>query len=384
MSRAYDVVIIGAGSIGVPTALELARSGQRVLVLDSLDSPGQGENKKAIGGVRATHSDGAKIAVCRQSIEIMSAWRAETGDDIHWQSNGYSFPAWTKAIERKLKKLMKVQHEHGLNIRWVEPEEYAELNPGINLENLRGSTFSPEDGSAMPLLYIESAYFQAVRAGAEFRFKETVTGLELDGEKITGVRTDKGRYTCGQVLNAAGSFGREMAELAGAKLPVHPDIHEAAISEPVKPFMGPMVVDIRKRPGSANFYFYQAKGGQIVFCMTPDPPILGVDTRSTSPFLIQVAKRLIEVMPKLVNLRVRRTWRGMYPMTPDGFPIVGPARGVRNLYLAIGMCGQGFMLGPGLGRLLARELGGSSTPEDQGILHSFDPYRDYRGMEAFK
>ncbi len=384
MSKTYDLIIIGGGSIGVPTALTFARRGRSVLVIDARPSAGQGDNKKAIGGIRATHSDKGKIKVCQRSIEIFSTWQEAEGDDIHWRNNGYSFPAYTEELETSLKELMKIQHGFGLEIEWVSAEDYQKLNPGINMDGLRGSTFSAGDGSASPLIFVNSASTKAVEAGAEFRFNERVTGLKIDGDRIVSVVTDKGEYSSAAVLNAAGASARQIANMAGLDVPVTPDCHEAAISEPVKPFMGPMVVDLRRGPGCANFYFYQLKDGQIIFCLTPDPPIVGVDTRSTSVFLPLIARRMIDIMPRLANLKVRRTWRGQYPMTPDGFPIVGRMEEIPNFYQAVGMCGQGFMLGPGLAELIYRLVTDQLTDEDPEILKSFDPYRDFSGEEAFK
>jgi len=167
-------------------------------------------------------------------------------------------------------------------------------------------------------------------------------------------------------------------------LKVFPDNHEAGITEPVARFFGPMVVDLRKAPGSANFYFYQNIEGQVVFCITPDPPILGIDNRSTSEFLPICSKRMIEIYPRLRNLKVRRTWRGQYPMTPDGFPIVGKSLNAENVIHAVGMCGQGFMLGPGMGELLSRMCLNETTDDDLRVLQSFDPQRDFSAEEAFK
>ena len=382
MSKSYDIVIIGAGSIGVPAALELASKGLKVLVLEAESAPGQGNNKKAIGGVRATHSDFGKMSVCLRSIQILSGWKEQYGEDIGWMSNGYSYPAYTEADEKILKDLMRVQLGFGLHIRWVGPQEYNELVPGINMDGLRGSTYSAEDGSCSSLLTGSAYYFHALRAGVDFRFGEKVLGFEMSGDRIAKVRTDKDSYTAGTVINAAGNHAREIGAMAGLDLPVHPDNHEAGITEPVAPFMGPMVVDMRKRPGSANFYFYQNHEGQVVFCITPDPPVLGIDNRSTSKFLPLCSKRMLEVYPRLRHLKVRRTWRGQYPMTPDGFPIVG--RVGANLVNAVGMCGQGFMLGLGLAELLARICLDELTPEDLRELESFDPDRDFSGMEAFK
>ena len=384
MKKTYDLIIIGSGSIGVPAAYAFAGMKHSVLVLDTLPSPGQGQDKKAIGGIRATHSDKGKIRVSQKSIEIFSQWEEKTGDDIQWKRNGYSFPAYTKKDEKLLKDLMVLQQCLGLNIRWVSPEAYREINPGIRMEGLRGSTYSPEDGSASPLLFIHSCYQRALERGATFRFHEPVVGFEIKHHRITGVKTKKGIYQSAQVLNAAGAYAREISQMAGIDIPVDPDCHEAGITEAVKPFMGPMVVDMRKAPGSKNFYFYQNAEGQVVFCLTPDPLIWGTDNRATAAFLPMVAQRMIKIMPMLANLKVRRTWRGLYPMTPDGFPFVGKAGELDNFYQAVGMCGQGFMLGTGMAELITRMLTGEYLEEDHDALKSFDLCRDFTCEEVCK
>ncbi|MBN1949430.1 MAG: FAD-binding oxidoreductase [Candidatus Cloacimonetes bacterium] len=384
MNSSYDVIIAGAGSIGVPAALALAACKNSVLVIDSLSSPGQENNKKAIGGIRATHSDFGKIKLCQRSIEIFSTWQECYGDDIGWQSNGYSFPAYSEDDEKKLRELMKIQHEFGLKIKWLSAEEYSELVPGVFRKGLRGSTYSWEDGSASPLLAINAFYFRSVALGARYHFRERIIGLTSNSDRITGVITNKGSYNCRFFVNAAGNFAREIGNMAGLTLPVNPDNHEAGITEPVLRFFEPMIVDMRKETGSANFYFYQNKEGQVVFCITPDPPITGIDNRATAGFLPLCSRRMISIYPRLRNLKVRRTWRGQYPMTADGFPIVGPSSKIANFINAVGMCGQGFMLGPGIGELIARLVYEDLKPEDQQILTGFSADRDFRGMEQFK
>jgi len=379
-----DVIIIGAGSVGAPAAFSLAEAGIRALVLDSRPSVGQGSNKAAIGGIRATHSDPAKIRLCLRSIEIFSTWKERYGDDIEWYQGGYLFVAYREQEEKILKDLLAIQKPYGLNIDWLDKDALLEVAPDLNPNDLIGGTFSPDDGNASPLLVQHAFYAHAKRLGAEFHFNESVTGIAVEGGRVRGVKTDKGEYGADVVINAAGAWATPLAKLVGMDVPVKPDSHEAAITEAVARFLNPMVVDIRPVTGSSNYYFYQHYTGQIVFCITPNPNIWGEDLRETSGFLPMVARRMVDVMPRLKNIRVRRTWRGLYPMTPDGFPIVGWTKEVEGYLLAVGMCGQGLMLGPGLAELLTRMVKNTLTESDHEILEILSPYRQFAGQEKLK
>lgn len=383
-TKTADVLIIGAGSVGVPAAWALARSGLSVLVVDSGASPGQGSNKAAIGGIRATHSDPAKIRLCLRSLEIAKTWKAEHGSDIEWTTGGYSFVAYTPREEKLLRDLLVTQKAYGLDIDWLDGRDILSVIPRLNQSGLRGGTLSPGDGHCSPLLFNHAMYEEAVRAGAEFRFGETVNSIETRSGRVRGASTDRATYAAPVVVNAAGAWAHEVGLLVGADHSVRPDSHEGGITEPVARFLGPMVVDIRPAPGSANYYFYQLATGQVVFCITPSPNIWGFDRRETSAFLPLVAKRMVDLMPSLANLRVRRTWRGLYPMTPDGSPLVGWAGETGGYFAAVGTCGQGFMLGPGLGELVDRVVRDEATEADEEILALLSPSRAFAGQEALK
>ena len=380
----YDVIVIGAGSIGTPAAFCLAQKGLKILVLESAASVGQGSNKKAIGGIRATHSDPAKIRLCLRSIEIFSTWHESFEEDIEWYEGGYVYVAYSPREEQTLKDLLVKQKSFGLNIDWLDSTGLLRVVPDLNPEGLLGGTFSPEDGSASPLLAVHAFYTQAVRLGAEFQYNEPVTGITVEAGKVKAVHTPKATYSTDLIINAAGAWANQVGQLTRLDLPVKPDSHESAITESVARFLKPMVVDIRPTPGSSNFYFYQHITGQIVFCITPNPNKWGYDCDETSEFLPMVSKRMLEIMPRLANIRVRRTWRGLYPMTPDGAPIVGRINEIDGMILAVGMCGQGFMLGPGLGELLARLATNTTKAEDQIILDTLSPYRSFTGQELLK
>lgn len=380
----YDVIIIGAGSIGVPTAYFMAEAGLGVLVVDMYPSVGQASNKHAIGGIRATHSDPAKIHLGNHSIEVFSNWQNRHGDDIEWHQGGYSYVAYEQQHANMLKDLISWQQKHDLNISWVEKQELLDIIPNLNPDRLLGGTYSPGDGSASPLMSAFAFHKRAVEAGAEFHFNERVLDFVIDGDKIQGVKTDQSTYFSKFVINAAGGWARPLSAKIGVDVPVEPDSHEAAITEPVDKLFNPMIVDMRSYPGSANFYFYQHPTGKIIFCMTPDPLIWGTHTIASSDFLPKAARRLIELMPILKYIRVRRVWRGTYPMTPDGSPIIGDVDGLEGYLLAVGMCGQGFMFGPGVGQLLTHMVLNDLDQADKKILKNLSYYRDFAEVEKLK
>lgn len=380
----FDAIVVGAGSVGTPTAMHLAERGLRVLVVDQFPSPGQGSNKCAIGGIRATHSAPAKIRLCLESLATFASWEHVHGDDIEWHMGGYCFVAYRDEEERLLRELLKVQKSYGLNIDWYDASELRARVPSLCPEGLRGGTLSPEDGSASPMRSCLAFYRRARALGVTFRFSERVTGLIRRRSQVVGVRTDKGGYASETVINAAGAWARSVAQAGGLDTPVVPDCHEAGITEPAARFLEPMVVDIRPTPGARNYYFCQLEGGQVIFCITPDPALVGSDRRETSAFLPMIARRMVNLMPRLANLRVRRTWRGLYPMTPDGAPVVGRSHVLSGYVHAEGMCGQGFMLGPGVGALVAQLVTGALEPADEAVLAELSPTRAFGGTEALK
>ena len=387
MARVFDAIVVGCGSVGIPSVYYLARKGLKVLALDKRAAVGQGENKAAIGGVRATHSDPAKILICQESLREFSSWEENHGVDIGWKPGGYCFPVYGEEIESVLRSILPLQKSYGLNIDWVDANTVADLVPGIEREGLRGGTFSPEDGQVSPLRAAVAFERAAMELGAEFRFSEPVTAYTRSGDRITGVRTTAGEYSSPHVVLAAGADAGKHSELLGVDLPVEPDSHEAGITMPVEQFLKPLIVDLRPGPEgkTANFYFGQVADGAIIFCYTPRELFKGDNRESLSEFLPILARRMISLIPRMRHLLVRRVWRGCYPMTPDGIPIVDNVESIPGLTLAVGMCGQGLMMGPGAGMNVAELVteGRSLLPPEVQASLRFG--RDYTAKkEALK
>ena len=227
----------------------------------------------------------------------------------------------------------------------------------------------------------ESFTNKAMKLGTEFRYNESVTGFLIDKNNsiIRGVKTNKGEYRADSIVNAAGAHASAICKMAGLDIPVHPDSHEAGISAPVKQFLEPLVVDIR--PGvegrTANFYFGQNSEGPIIFCYTPIKIFPGEDRRCTSEFMPIMARRLVDLIPRLKNLTIRRLWRRLYPMTPDGVAVVGKPSNVNSFYLGIGMCGQGLMMGPGVAKNLSSLIVKGKPDINKDVFNLLSPDRDF-------
>jgi sarcosine oxidase, subunit beta len=263
-----------------------------------------------------------------------------------------------------------------------------EYVPGVNPDGLRGGTFSPGDGQVSPLTFNASCEKVATEKGAEFRYNEKVISIGLGaGDKVEYVETNKWKYFAPIIVNASGSHAKEVGALTGLDIPVVPDSHEAGITAPVEHFIDPLVVDIRPGPEgkTANFYFGQGSSGQIIFCYTPSSLFTGTDRHETSEFMPIIAKRLIDLVPRFRNLLVRRVWRGLYPMTPDGVAIVDRVDSQPGMFLAVGMCGQGFMMGPGVAANLVALIVHGKTELKEDVFRMLRWDREFgKKAEALK
>jgi len=382
MLKKYDVIVIGAGSVGTPTAYFLAKEGFKVLVLEKNKASGRGQNRAAIGGIRATHSDKAKAMLCLSSIEIFKNWYKNTGDDINWYQGGYFYPIYNEKDKESVLALLKIQKSFGLNIDFITKDKALKVVPDLCEEGLLGAIYSPEDGSASPLKSNYSFFKQAKLEGAEFIFESEVKALIKEKDRFIGVKTDKDIYYCDYIVISSGKDVELFSKELKIKIPVKSDLHEAGITEPVARLFDPMVVDIRSYPDSKNIYFYQNSEGQIVFCLTPSPAKFYESDSSTAEFLVQISSRIFDVYPYFGNLRIRRIWRGYYPNTPDGNPIIELLNS--NVLLLAGMCGQGFMLGPGIGKLSANILSNKLSENEKNIISMLSLFRKFDNVEFFK
>ncbi|MBN1349680.1 FAD-binding oxidoreductase [candidate division KSB1 bacterium] len=363
MRNEYDVIVIGGGIIGFSVAYYLCRANQSVLLIEK-NFPGSGSTGRCITGIRAQFSTEASIRLAMESIELFKSMEDEFGFSVEWYPSGYLFLAYDEARKNSFLQNLAVQQHAGLDVRFMEKKDIQKLVPIMNCDSLLGGTFCPTDGQADPFRVLKGYHQGMKKLGGKILVHSEVIAIEIRGDGQKAVFTGTGEtFVAPKIVNAAGPWAREVGNMVGNDLPVAPERHEALITEGVQPMYLPMLVDYR----ADGCYFIQRLSGQFIGCYTPQPPVPGKDLGTTFEFLTEMPRRMIRLVPVLENIAVIRQWAGSYSMTPDGNPIVDETD-IPGVYVCVGMCGHGFMLGPALGKALAHFIVRDSWSLD---MHEF-------------
>jgi glycine/D-amino acid oxidase-like deaminating enzyme len=353
----YSVAIVGAGIIGLYTAYHLARAGVgRLLVVDRgfLSSGASGRNG---GGVRQQWETRATVRLARESVEAFRHFGREFGYNIWFRQSGYLFLAETEAELARLRPVHDLVRSEGLPSRVLDAEGVGKLVDGLAPGAVVGGTYLATDGTLYPFPAVWGLY-EAVRSlGVEVALGVEVRGVETRDGQVRGLATAGGSIVAPRVVNAAGGWSGDLSRTAGLDVPNHATRHEILASEPMKPFLDPMVV----RP-SDGLYFSQTMRGEIVGGLTlPHGPGTGQGMSNSSAFLPRMAAALSRLIPRLGALGVLRAWSGFYDDTPDGFPVLGEDPRLPGFFHANGFGGHGFMLAPSATRRVAQAVMGEPT-----------------------
>jgi sarcosine oxidase, subunit beta len=200
---AFDVIVVGGGSVGPSIAYTLAENRISTALVESNHGTGLGQNRAAIGGVRGTHSSAAKISVSLRSLEVLRSWQKDFGDDIEYHEGGYYFPLFDEPSKKIMTGLLPYQKSWGLNIDFIDPQASKKLIPGISEENLLGGIYSPEDANVSPLLTSVAISRRLQRSGVKTYFGKRATRLLVShgNSKMTeGVELDDGTILKSDVI----------------------------------------------------------------------------------------------------------------------------------------------------------------------------------------
>ncbi|NNN18219.1 MAG: FAD-binding oxidoreductase, partial [Thermoplasmata archaeon] len=224
------------------------------------------------------------------------------------------------------------------------------------------------DGTLYPFPALWGLY-ETVRAlGVEVLLGVEVTGIHAPAGRVAAVETTCGRIATEHCVNAAGGWSGELSRRAGLDVPNVATRHEILATEPLKPFLDPMVVRV-----SDGLYFSQTMRGEIVGGIAPSPTLAPRPGMGSSlDFLARMSRGLVALFPQFRSLRVLRAWSGFYDDTPDGFPVMGTDSRLPGFVHANGFGGHGFMLAPASTQRVARAVLGEPTDLDPSV---FGPQR---------
>jgi len=352
MNKQADIIIIGGGVQGCSIAYNLAKRGQKNIIVLEKNTCANGSSGRCGAGFRQQFGTEMNCILARESVRILQQLSEELDYDIEFNQKGYLILAYTEKELAQFKKNIQLQQSLGIASRLLTPKEAKEIVPPLNIKDVLTASYCCTDGNVNPLLTTFAYAEAAQRLGVKiYRFTEAQK-IESNHNQVTAVLTNRGRILTPKVVNAAGGFAKEVGEIAGVEIPVYSQRHQILVTEPTTILWESMLMSF-----SRNFYFQQLPHGSIVGGYgDPENEIIGHDLGSNWEFIISMAKKMTALIPEVKHVRVIRQWSGSYNMSPDSQPILGEHPQLNGYYMSVGFSGHGFMLAPISGKMLAANI----------------------------
>jgi sarcosine oxidase subunit beta len=354
--EAVDVVIIGGGIIGASIAYHLSEAGcTNVLVVERESQMGLGSTSKSFGGVRAQFSTPVNIKMSLYSIDFFANFQERIGHPAGYRPHGYLFIATSQEHLDYLQANQERQRACGLNnVRMVSREEILSMVPQLRGDDIVGGSFCPTDGFVDPYSVMRGFMARARERGVKLWLETEVSGIDVEGGRVAGVRTTRGRISTRVVVNAAGPWAAQVAKLAGVEMPVSPLRRQVVQTQPFYklPEKFPMVIDM------SNGFHFRREGAGVLMAW-PDPEeSFGFKLDFDPEFIEKVLTKAAARVPPLAEAEVNpgRCWAGLYEVTPDHHAIIGRAPGLEGFFLANGFSGHGVMHSPAAGLVISEMI----------------------------
>lgn len=348
LPRSADVVVIGGGVMGASTAYHLALEGvKNVLLLEKESYFGQGATGRCAGGIRHQFATEVNVRLSMVSLAMLDRFKQETGQDPEVRKCGYLFVLTDEKDVDSFKRNMEMQQRLGVATVWLDGEEIRARLPVMRFPDAIGGTYNPDDGLADPNGVV-MGYIQAARKlGVKPLTDVEVTEVVLEAGRVSAIATNHGRIQTGNIVNAAGPWASLIGEMAGVDIPITPLRRQMITTTPLPdlPKDFPFVIDFAR-----SLYFHREGEGILTGMSNPeqDP---GFDQSIDEGWEVAAMSAAAERMPMLERAGRLAGWAGLYEVTPDAHPILGPTP-VEGFWLVGGFSGHGFMHGPVAGKLM--------------------------------
>lgn len=373
LASSYDAVIIGGGVHGLATAYYLAaHHGMRnIAVLDKgyIGGGGSGRNTAI---VRSNYLTPEGVAFYNRSLQLYERLSTDLNFNVMLSQRGHCTLAHSDAGLRTMRWRAEVNKIQGVDSEVIGPAEIKELIPYLDVSTdvrypIWGALWHPPGGIVRHDAVVWAYARGADAHGAHIHQGTEVTDVHAADGRVTGVRTNRGDIATPVVVNCTAGWSTVISDMAGVRLPVTTLPLQAAVTEPVQPFLDTVLVS-----GTLHVYVSQTDRGELVFGAAVDP-FSSYSMRGSLEFVEGLAQHVLELMPSLSKLTILRQWAGLCDMTPDFSPIIGPTP-VEGFYVDVGWGTYGFKAGPVAGEALAECVASGGKPPE--IIGAF-------GLERF-
>ena len=360
LKPSYDVVIIGGGGHGCATAYYLAKVwGIRNVCVLEKGYIGGGNTARNTAVIRSNYITPDSVRFYKEAVDLYGTMSGELGYNTMFSQRGQLTLAHTDATVRTFTLRAEVGKLVGTGIEMIDPQQIREMVPCVNIDNLRlpvlAGLWHPDGGTGRHDAVAWGYAARATELGVEFHQRTEVTGLKVEAGRIAAVETTRGTVRGGHVIQAVAGMSSVIAKMAGITLPIRSYPLQAMVTQPVKPFLDPLISS-----SALHCYVSQTARGELVIGGGSDPYEL-YSTRSTLELKESLIAHTLELFPFLAEVRLLRQWAGITDMTPDYSPVMGESP-VRNYWLDAGWGTWGFKATPVSGKYMAETIAQEKVP----------------------
>lgn len=348
MKKRADAIIIGAGSSGLAIAYWLTSRGMSDVVVLDKGYISCGATGRCMGGIRAQFANEPDIKLALGAQRLYERLGHMLGFDPLFRQGGYLFLAFDEADLEHFRRNSEVQNRFGVHSRLVTVAEMKRLAPALCTDTVVGGCFNPKDGIAVHFAVTWGLAEKARKQGATIRTFTPVERIETAGGHVIGVQTSKGFIGSSIVICAAGMHSVDLLRPLGIELPLRAMKREVLVTEPIRPFLDPMVVSLR-----GHSMVQTMRGEFVAECEEGEEEMDTMSQASSFAYSEMAARKVLALFPCLRDVRLQRQWAGTYDMSPDHRPILQAFDSPKGLLTAVGYSGHGFMLAPKVGQIIA-------------------------------
>jgi sarcosine oxidase subunit beta len=352
LKPSYDAVIIGGGGHGLAAAYYLSRDyGMSNIAVIEKGYIGSGNTGRNTTIVRSNYLTPEGVKFYDESVRLWQDLSQDFDLNIFYSTRGHFTLAHTDSAIRTMRWRAEVNKHFGIDSELVSPNEIQQACPHIDMTcgghaPILGALYHAPGSIARHDAVAWGYGRGADRRGVEIHQQTEVLGITIESGRVTGVETTRGHISTPKVLCAVAGFTPRILDMVGLRSPLYIHPLQAMVSEPMKPWLDPIIVS-----GSLHVYVSQTARGELVMGASLDPYELH-STRSTFDFAENLAAHMLELFPFLSHVNIVRQWAGMADMTPDFAPIMGKTP-IDGFYLDAGWGTWGFKATPVSGKTMA-------------------------------